>query len=73
MQVAVYSQESTAELQAEKYSQLVGKPATVYQKSSAGRALFAVVFDGFEDEQSARMFGAELKAKFNLEWFLVKR
>jgi hypothetical protein len=73
IQVGVFSQENTAQLQAGKYTQEIGKKAIVFQKMSSGRTLFAVAFDGFEDEQSARLFGAELKSKFNMEWYLVKR
>lgn len=73
VQVGVYSQESTAQQQAQQFSQTVGRTATVFQKQSGGRTLFAVAFEGFDNEQAARSFGAEIKLKFNLDWFLVKR
>ena len=73
VQVGVYSQEATAQQQAQQYSQTIGRLATVFSKQSGDRTLFAVAFEGFENEQAARTFGVELKSKFNLDWFLVKR
>ncbi len=73
VQVGVYSLEPTAIQQSNIFSKTVGKQATVFQKQSNGRTVFAVAFEGFENEQSARLFGSELKSKFNMDWFLVKR
>ena len=73
VQVGVYSQEATAQQQAHQFSQTVGRQATIFPKQSGGKTLYAVAFEGFENEQAARTFGGELKSKFNLDWFLVKR
>ena len=73
VQVGVFSQEATARRQAQQFSSTVGKQAIVFAKESGGRTVYAVAFDGFYDEQSARTFGAELKTKFNIDWFMVKR
>jgi len=73
VQVGVFSLEATAQKQAMQYSQIVGRQAIVFSKQSGGRTLFAVAFEGFENEQAARAFGSEVKFKFNLDWFLVKR
>lgn len=73
VQVGVYSQETAAQQLAQQYSRTVGRQATVFPKQSGGRTLYAVAFEGFENEQAARTFGSELKFKFNLDWFLVKR
>ena len=73
VQVAVYSQEPAAIQQSAVFTQTVGRQATVFTKESGGKTLYAVAFEGFEDEPSARAFGADLKTKFNLDWFIVKR
>lgn len=73
VQVGVYSLEPTAIQQSNIMTQTVGKQASVFSKQSGGRTVFAVAFEGFETEQAARQFGSELKSKFNLEWFIVKR
>ena len=73
VQLGVYSQESKAQEQANTISGVVGKQAVVFPKQSGGRTVYAVAFEGFADERSAKEFGAELKTKFNLDWFAVKR
>jgi hypothetical protein len=73
VQLGVYSQEVKAQEQANTVSVVVGKQAVVFPKQSNGRTVYAVAFEGFENEQSAKEFGAELKSKFNLDWFAVKR
>lgn len=73
VQLGVYSQESKAQEQANSISSVVGKQAVVFAKQSSGRTVYAVAFEGFADERSAKEFGAELKTKFNLDWFAVKR
>ncbi len=73
VQVGVYSQESIAQQQATNITSVVGKKATVFAKQSGSKTVYAVAFEGFADDQSARLFGAELKTKFNLDWFVVKR
>jgi len=73
VQVAVYSQEVKAQEQADNITSVVGKKAIVFSKVSGGKTVYAVAFEGFVDEQSAKAFGGELKAKFNLDWFMVKR
>ncbi|MFA6469020.1 MAG: SPOR domain-containing protein [Bacteroidota bacterium] len=73
VQVAVYSQEAKAYDQAQNISAAVGRQAVVFSKQSGGKTVYAVGFDGFADEQSAKLYGGELKAKFNLDWFVVKR
>jgi len=73
VQVGVYSQQTAATKQAAVFTQTVGRSATVFPKESGGKILYAVLFEGFTDEQSARAFGADLKSKFNMDWFLVKK
>ena len=73
VQVGVYSKESAAQEQARQMTATVGRPAVVFPKQSGGKTVYAVVFDGFSGDQTARIFGAELKSKHNLEWFIVKR
>ncbi|MDP1676310.1 MAG: SPOR domain-containing protein [Bacteroidota bacterium] len=73
VQIGVYSQEVKAQQQAAELSTTVGKQAIVFAKQSGEKTVYAVGFESFTDEQSARAFGAELQSKFNLEWFLVKR
>jgi tetratricopeptide (TPR) repeat protein len=73
VQVGVYSQESKAKEQVQNFTSIVGRQAVVFSKQSGGKTVYAVAFDGFNDESSAKVFGAELKAKFNIEWFVVKR
>jgi hypothetical protein len=73
VQVGVYSQEANAVRQSNIYTQTIGRQAIVFQKQSGGKTMYAVGFDGFTDEKDARLFGADLKAKHNIDWFLVKR
>lgn len=73
VQVGVYSQETTAKQQSVELSSTVGRQTIVFAKQSGGKTVYAVGFEGFSDEQSAKAFGGELKSKFNLDWFLVKR
>jgi len=73
VQIGVFSQEAKAQQHANDITAVVGKKATVFAKQSGGKTVYAVAFEGFVDEQSARTFGSELKSKFNLDWFLVKR
>ncbi|NUN68652.1 MAG: SPOR domain-containing protein [Bacteroidetes bacterium] len=73
VQVGVYSQESAAAAQAQSLTASVGRPAMVFQKQSGGKIVFAVAFDGFAEERLAKVFGAELKEKFNIDWYVVKR
>jgi tetratricopeptide (TPR) repeat protein len=73
VQVGVYSQEVAALEQANNFTSVVGKKAVVFAKLSGGKTVYAVAFEGFADEQAARTFGSELKSKFNLDWFVVKR
>ncbi|HAP35400.1 MAG TPA: hypothetical protein DCQ28_05465 [Bacteroidetes bacterium] len=73
VQVGVYSQETNAKQQSIELSSTIGRQAIVFTKQSGARTVYAVGFEGFSDEQSAKMFGAELQSKFNLDWFLVKR
>lgn len=73
VQVGVYSQESAAAAQARSLTAAVGRPAMVFQKQSSGKTVFAVAFDGFAEERLAKVFGAELKEKFNIDWYVVKR
>lgn len=73
VQVGVFSQERTALREAERYSTVVGRQAMVFSKQSGERTVYAIGFDGFESEQSAREFGTELNTKYNIEWFVVKR
>lgn len=73
VQVGVFSQERTAQQEAQRYTSIVGRQATVFPKLSGGKTVYAIVFDGFESEPSARSFGTELKSKYNMDWFLVKR
>jgi tetratricopeptide (TPR) repeat protein len=73
VQVGVYSKESAAQEQARQMTATVGRPAVVFPKQSGGKTVYAVAFDGFSSDQTARSFGAELKSKHNLEWFIVQR
>jgi len=73
VQVGVYSQETNAKQQSIELSSTIGRQAMVFTKQSGTRTVYAVGFEGFSDEQSAKAFGAELRSKFNLDWFLVKR
>jgi tetratricopeptide (TPR) repeat protein len=73
VQVGVYSLEPTAIQQSNIMTQTVGRQASVFSKQSGGRTVFAVAFEGFETDRAARQFGSELKSKFNLDWFIVKR
>lgn len=73
VQVGVYSQEQSAQQQARQLTSTVGRVAIVFAKMSAGKTVYAVAFGGFRSDTEARAFGAELKSKFNLDWFLVKR
>lgn len=73
VQVGVYSKESAAQEQARQMTAAVGRSAIVFAKQSGGKTVYAVAFDGFSSDQTARSFGAELKSKHNLEWFVVKR
>ncbi len=73
VQIGVYSQETKAQQQAQEMTSIVGRQATVFPKQSAGKTVYAVAFDGFVDDQSARAFGGELTTKFKLEWYVVKR
>lgn len=73
VQLGVYSQEAKAAEQAKNVSGVTGRSASVLEKQSNGRTVYAVVFAGFADEASARTYGAELRSKYNLDWFLVKR
>ncbi|MEW6061490.1 MAG: SPOR domain-containing protein [Bacteroidota bacterium] len=73
VQVGVFSQEQTAQKEAMRFTSVTGRNASVFPKQSGGKTVFAVMFEGFESEQSARSFGVELKTKYNIDWFLVKR
>ena len=73
VQVGVYSQEAKALQQANELTSTIGKKVIVFSKVSAGKTVFAIAFDGFTDENSAKTYGAELKSKYNLDWFVVKR
>lgn len=73
VQVGVYSTETSATQQAQKFSTAVGRQAIVFEKSSAGKQVFAVAFDGFENEQAARAYVTELKSRYNIDAFFVKR
>lgn len=73
VQIGVYSQESKAQQQANEFTTTVGKRAIVFSKFSGGKTVYAVAFDGFADENSAKVYGTELKSKYNLDWFVVKR
>ncbi len=73
VQIGVYSQEAKAKQQSVELSATIGKQAIVFVKQSGGKTMFAVGFEGFPDEQSAKAYGAELQSKFKLDWFLVKR
>lgn len=73
VQVGVYSQQQSAQQQANALTATVGKQATVFSKVSGGKTVYAVAFEGFDDETAARSFGAELKSKYQMDWFLVKR
>ena len=73
VQVGVYSQESKAYEQAQNFSSSIGRQAIVFTKQSGGKTVYAVAFNGFEDDRTAKVFGGELKAKFNIDWFVVKR
>lgn len=73
VQVGVFSQERTARNEAERFTNVVGRQAVVFSKQSGERTVFAIGFEGFETEQLARDFSAELKSKYNLDSFVVKR
>lgn len=73
VQVGVYSQEVKAQQQSRELSTVVGRQAIVFTKQSGGKTVYAVGFEGFSDDQSAKAYGAELQSKFKLDWFLVKR
>lgn len=73
VQIGVYSQETKAQQQAQEMTSIVGRQAIVFPKQSAGKTVYAVAFDGFVDDQSARAFGGELTTKFKLDWYVVKR
>jgi len=73
VQIGVYSQEAKAQEQSAMLSSTVGRQTIVFAKQSGGKTVYAVGFEGFSDEQSAKAFGGELRSKFNLDWFLVKR
>ena len=73
VQIGVYSQEAKARQQAQEMTSIVGRQATVFLKQSAGKTVYAVAFDGFVDDQTARAFGGELTTKFKLDWYVVKR
>jgi tetratricopeptide (TPR) repeat protein len=73
VQVGVYSQSVKADEQAQNVTSAVGRTALVFTKQSNGKTVYAVGFDGFADERTAKVFGAELKEKFNIDWFVVKR
>lgn len=73
VQIGVFSQESKAQQQSVELSSTIGRQAIVFAKQSGGKTVYAVGFDGFTDEQSAKAYGAELQSKFKLDWFLVKR
>lgn len=73
VQVGVFSQENKAQEESQRYAGVVGRQAIVFSKESGGKTVFAIGFEGFQTEQSAREFGAELKSKYNIDWFLVKR
>lgn len=73
VQVGVYSQESKAAEQAQNFSSTVGRQAVVFAKQSGGKTVYAVAFEGFVDERTAKVFGSSLKEKFNIDWFVVKR
>ncbi|MBW7887915.1 MAG: SPOR domain-containing protein [Bacteroidetes bacterium] len=73
VQVGVFSTEAAAKQQASKTGNTVGRQAIVFTKMSGGKQMFAVAFEGFETEQSARNYVTELKTKFNIDAFFVKR
>ncbi len=73
VQLGVYSQEFKANEQARIFSSTIGRNAVVFPKQSGGRTVYAVAFDGFSDEESAKSFGGQLKSRYNLDWFVVKR
>lgn len=73
VQVGVYSQEAKASETAQKMTEAVGRTAMVFSKQSGGKTVYAVAFDGFTDEQAAKTYGSGLKAKFNIDWYVVKQ
>jgi len=73
VQIGVFSQVSAAQQQARQVSSVVGRQAIVFAKQSGGKTVHAVAFDGFASDAAARTFGMELKSKYSLEWFVVKR
>lgn len=73
VQLGVYSQEVKAQEQARIFSSTIGREAIVFSKQSGGKTVFAVAFEGFTDAETAKVYGEELKSRYNLEWFVVKR
>lgn len=73
VQIGVYSQETKAQQQAQEMTTIIGRQAVIFTKQSGGKTVYAVAFDGFVDDQSARTFGGELTTKFKLDWYVVKR
>ena len=73
VQIGVYSVEEKAKHQAEKISATVGRQATVNLKQSGEKTFFAITFEGFATEQDARNFMSEIKMKYALDSYFVKR
>lgn len=72
VQAGAFSTEKNAQRQVDFFS-TIGKHAVVNTKMSGGKLLYIVSVEGFTNEEDARNFIAELKAKHNIESIIVAR
>jgi cell division septation protein DedD len=72
VQAGAFSTKRSARKQVEFYS-TIGRKADITTKLIGGKTLYVVSIEGFTNEQDARNFIAELKAKYNIESIIVAR
>jgi cell division septation protein DedD len=72
VQAGAFSTKRSARKQVEFYS-TIGRKADLTTKLIGGKTLYVVSIEDFTNEQDARNFIAELKAKYNIESIIVAR
>ncbi len=70
VQVGVFSTEENARSAIRKYGAMVGRMPGMTPKTSGGKTMYIVRFEGFDTADSARAFSTDLRMKHNLDSFV---
>jgi len=70
VQVGVFSTEENARKAIQKYGGMVGRMPGMTPKTSGGKTMYIVRFEGFDTAESARAFSTDLRMKHNLDSFV---